>query len=570
MTETPASSRQPRALGARATELASDAAEVLLAELRARPTVQDVRTLERCEMLLLPRLESLSRNDQVRVLRACASGCQEAGRWLDGLNYAKLALTRLDEAEEKDRIALLAICGDHFRSVGHAALAAIHYDRALRIARRGGLASDRAGILLSLGSVLADINAPDRALELFNECLSLCDAHGLVRLRPQALNRLATQHIRLGEHERALTLTDEALQICRTTPETDYALPHCWHTRGEALCSAGRHEEALAAFASSQSALVGRPDVALEIRNLIDQGDLLMRLERSNEAVATLERAADLARAHGARRQHAEATLALARARHTLGQAEAALAALGDHLAAQQDVRHLEREGGRHAFESLEQTEAALELARRDAQSVESLTMRLVDTQARASRLAAEIATDPLTGGLNRKALLERLAALCRADGSHPYSVLLIDCDGLRAINAQFGHLGGDQVLRNLSLGVGRILRVSDTFGRYGGDEFMVIAPNAGPGSASTIAERIIKAVASLPVTVGDIQTYATVSIGIACVPAGTPVSVATCVRRAERALARAKSQGAGRYAVARISAQHEEGAEGDERSGDR
>lgn len=566
MSVTPPSAAVNAGRIARATpRRAAARADALLAELRAKAPVQNLRVLAECEQLLIPRLESLAVDDQVRVLQACASGCQAAGRWLDGLRYAQDAIARISERQETDLIPLLAISGNLFRALGHAPLAALSYERALRIARRAGLTQDAARILISLGPVYTDVNAPDRSLEAYEECLSLCEAHDLARIRPQALNNLASQHVRLGDHERALSLVESAIADCERVPEADYPLPYCLHTQGAALRQAGRLDAAVGAFDRALALLEARPSIPLELRLLIDRGATLDQAGRGDEAIAPLERASRIAREHAAHRLLAEATLTLASVHQRAGRSEAALRAMADHLAAQEDALHLEREGARLALEVLERTEVALDQARRDALNVESLTLRLIDTQAKASRLAAAAATDPVTGGLNRKILLERLSMLCQADGAHPFSILMIDCDDLRDINTRFGPIGGDQVLRNLALAVGRILRVSDSFGRYGGDEFMVIAPNTGPGAAAIVAERIIETVATLPVTIGDAQIQISVSIGIACVPAGTPVSVETCVRRAERALARAQTQGKSRFAVARISAESAESAESSE-----
>ncbi len=566
MSVTPSSAALNAGRSARATpRRAAARADALLAELRGQAPVQNLTVLAECEQLLIPRLESLAVDDQVRVLQACASGCQAAGRWLDGLRYAQDAIARISERQEADLIPLLAISGNLFRALGHAPLAALSYERALRIARRAGLTQDAARILVSLGPVYTDVNAPDRSLEAYEECLSLCEAHDLARIRPQALNNLASQHVRLGDHERALALVESAIADCQRVPGADYPLPFCLHTQGTALRQAGRLDAAIDAFDRALALLEARPSIPLELRLLIDRGATLDQAGRGDEAIAPLERAARIAREHAAHRLLAEATLTLASVHQRAGRSEAALQAMADHLAAQEDALHLEREGARLALEVLERTEVALDQARRDALNVESLTLRLIDTQAKASRLAAAAATDPVTGGLNRKILLERLSVLCQADGAHPFSILMIDCDDLRDINTRFGPIGGDQVLRNLALAVGRILRVSDSFGRYGGDEFMVIAPNTGPGAAAIVAERIIETVATLPVTIGDAQIQISVSIGIACVPAGTPVSVETCVRRAERALARAQTQGKSRFAVARISAESAESAEGSE-----
>ncbi len=91
---------------------------VLLAQLREARIVQSLEWLERCEAQLLDHLDTFSRKDQLLVLRACASGCQAAGRWLDGLSYAQEALERLSDREEREQIPFLAITGNLYRRLG--------------------------------------------------------------------------------------------------------------------------------------------------------------------------------------------------------------------------------------------------------------------------------------------------------------------------------------------------------------------------------------------------------------------------------------------------------------------
>jgi diguanylate cyclase (GGDEF)-like protein len=101
--------------------------------------------------------------------------------------------------------------------------------------------------------------------------------------------------------------------------------------------------------------------------------------------------------------------------------------------------------------------------------------------------------TDPLTGLANYRKLLEVIDLEIKRFGrtGRPFSILLIDMDGLKAINDGFGHLMGSQALCRL----GHILRVHcrdiDTAGRYGGDEFVLVIPETGRKQAQQVAERI-------------------------------------------------------------------------------
>jgi diguanylate cyclase (GGDEF)-like protein len=141
----------------------------------------------------------------------------------------------------------------------------------------------------------------------------------------------------------------------------------------------------------------------------------------------------------------------------------------------------------------------------------------------RAQRLALTEAerraqTDPLTGVLNRRSLIERLEAAClraRARGL-PIALLFIDLDHFKQINDSFGHQAGDACLRAIIDPIHAELRQSDVIGRYGGEEFVVILSSADAAAASPIAQRILERVAGVRVDGFGGPIRLTCSIGIA------------------------------------------------------
>ncbi len=126
--------------------------------------------------------------------------------------------------------------------------------------------------------------------------------------------------------------------------------------------------------------------------------------------------------------------------------------------------------------------------------------------------------TDPLTGVMNRRSLIERLDAACARARTRglPISLLFIDLDHFKEINDTFGHQAGDACLAAIIGPIHSELRQSDVIGRYGGEEFVVILSSADAAAAHPIAERIRKRVADVRVD-GYGQTISlTCSIGIA------------------------------------------------------
>ena len=179
-------------------------------------------------------------------------------------------------------------------------------------------------------------------------------------------------------------------------------------------------------------------------------------------------------------------------------------------------------------------------------------------------RLTNAANRDPLTGLLNRRALLDRLGVLvARASdvAAPPTPVLFCDLDGFKAVNDSLGHAAGDQLLTTVAQRIVSSLRDGDTPARPGGDEFvLLLEPHlARPtetradvlGRARTVARRILDAV-SRPVEVQGARLAVTVSIGIALVRPG--IGPAEVLRDADAAMYRAKSTGKNRLHVFEVA----------------
>ncbi len=131
--------------------------------------------------------------------------------------------------------------------------------------------------------------------------------------------------------------------------------------------------------------------------------------------------------------------------------------------------------------------------------------------------------TDGLTDLPNHRAVIDQLKKeLERAHRyDRPFSLLFFDGDRFKRVNDTYGHAAGDAVLRQLSERAARALRGGDTLGRFGGEEFVVLLPEADNKEATCVAERIRATVASHPMALPDIEEglEVTVSIGVATFP---------------------------------------------------
>ncbi len=164
---------------------------------------------------------------------------------------------------------------------------------------------------------------------------------------------------------------------------------------------------------------------------------------------------------------------------------------------------------------------------------------------------------DPLTNCYNRRYLDTHLSGqVANAhESGKPLSLLMLDIDLFKRINDTFGHAVGDDVLREVALRIAGTLRDIDMVARFGGEEFVVAMPDAGPRIAGAVAERLRKAIADTPIVAGDEAIETTISIGIAHTSqAATPADL---LLLADEALYRAKANGrncsidAGDHAIA-------------------
>lgn len=159
--------------------------------------------------------------------------------------------------------------------------------------------------------------------------------------------------------------------------------------------------------------------------------------------------------------------------------------------------------------------------------------------------------TDHLTRLTNRRGLEPLLKQeLQRAERyGLPFAVLLADLDHFKEVNDRHGHAIGDQVLREVALRLDHNLRQADTVARWGGEEFLILAPTTDLAQAEQLAERLIEVIRSEPV-VGSIPV--TISIGVSCYRAGD--SLESLLQRADEALYRAKALGRNRLELEIVS----------------
>ena len=158
---------------------------------------------------------------------------------------------------------------------------------------------------------------------------------------------------------------------------------------------------------------------------------------------------------------------------------------------------------------------------------------------------------DELTGSFNRRCIMRMLEdEIIRAHRTNtPCSIALIDLDWFKRINDAYGHPTGDEVLRTFAITVFANIRNIDRFGRYGGEEFLLVLPDTSNDVAARILDRLRTIIADLDWSAFSQGMRVTVSAGVATLrPDETPESF---LPRADHALYEAKARGRNRIASA-------------------
>lgn len=153
---------------------------------------------------------------------------------------------------------------------------------------------------------------------------------------------------------------------------------------------------------------------------------------------------------------------------------------------------------------------------------------------------------DVLTGLANRGAVLElanrEYSRQSREGGG--FGLIILDLDHFKSINDTYGHLCGDEVLHEAARRISLSVRNYDTVGRYGGEEFLVIAPGTdGPGTL-VLAERVRQAIEDPAVPTEGGSVRMTASCGVAISDCDHPLKPDDLLRIADEALYRAKDRG--------------------------
>jgi diguanylate cyclase len=525
-----------------------------LSLLRAAPQMQCATSVPRCEALLADHHSALTTDEMLYVLRVGASGCQAAGRWLEGLQWARRGVNIAStQRKHADKIPFLAITGNIHSFLGniHLAIRAMH--EAMVIAEHEKLVEDQVKLMLGLGPMYARLDLHEQALSAYQRGNEIAIASGFMSLSIGAQNNIAQTYCRMGQLDLAMLNVRASLRLAEEHADSRW-LPYILHTNAEILATQGNVLDAIAEADKASEMLRQSGNVPILLRVLLDSATWLMELGQIDAARARLTDAALLPQERSIHELREALALAWIKLERQSKHPASALKAFDDFLAARADGKKISLESQRIATEFVEDVNRSEARGRRESAAVNDLTMRLIETQAEAQRIARQGARDPLTGALNRAAFEAALARAASAPHAQPVALIMLDIDNFRDVNAKDGHPVGDAVLKAVVDRIRQALRTNDLLCRYGGDEFLVMCPSVGPRTAATITKRVLARISSEPISFDGRSIHLSASMGVACTQSPRLATLPYLVKRADAALRRAKLAGKNRAMIVRLT----------------
>lgn len=173
---------------------------------------------------------------------------------------------------------------------------------------------------------------------------------------------------------------------------------------------------------------------------------------------------------------------------------------------------------------------------------VYTLTIDVHDLSMAQERLRRRVERDELTDAFSRRTMMDHIDAAVARAGQQPVALFFIDLDGFKAVNDSRGHAQGDELLISVAKALQQAVRADDAVGRFGGDEFLVLAQVRDFTGADVMARHLLQAVAqSCSAPLGEAQVTASIGYALAPTDAKQPMRL---LQLADDAMYAAKRQG--------------------------
>ncbi|HEY9063349.1 MAG TPA: diguanylate cyclase [Burkholderiaceae bacterium] len=494
-------------------------------------------------------------------VHARAESCEHRSAWraLEILERRAIGRGILLSAEQHAQRALqlAEAASDPWRAAYNAASLAIYAQRrddadaaqrlmaqAKRLAVQANDLAQQARVA-NLEARLAGVR-DDRtaALHAFERAYGLALRANAPRLQAQLLNNLSDAYSKLARYADALRAAEQGIVIVRRYQDLRMERVLI-NNAGIAKIGLGRLAE-------------GRQDMARVLEMWEGSGETARKAETLREFGEALARAGDVRGALDLYHRERALSAELMRANRSAALKE--LQARNDAEARQRDIELLARD---NALKNVELGNHALmqrigwliaAVAALAGVLVTLLYRRVRETHRRLSAshklLQVQSERDPLTDLANRRHFQAVMAQSGAERHGFEGTLLLIDIDHFKRVNDQHGHAAGDRVIVEVARRLADAVRAEDLVVRWGGEEFLVLAPRATPEQADQMAERVLRSIGATPVGIGAGALRVTASIGYARFPLrphDVSLTWEQAINLADMALYTAKNQGRNR-----------------------
>lgn len=400
-----------------------------------------------------------------------------------------------------------------------------YLDRQLRLCRALGDSGMEAIGYHDLGLVQAAVDAP-AGIATLEQARARFQAARDPDHEALALYNIANIQLHARLHTEAFATACEARQLLGATRQPSLATSlrvHLATLMAEVSGALGRsHEAAQQLRAAATIALAHSPELVPHVRfcqglHFAMCGDDVAAQRHFEEALARATQA-------GSMELRADCHAALADCLERQGDYRAALAEHRAYAALRERTFREVSEQRVRALDVMHRVELARQAAEAERQRNASLQRTIQELEQQRTTLQRMTTRDPLTGLFNRRYLVDEGARLLAAarHSALPLCAAMIDVDGFKQINDSFGHLTGDQVLKQLAELCAQGLRSSDWVARYGGEELVVLLPATPLRDAVQICERLRVAVKNHTWASIQPELHVTISIGLTADAAAT------------------------------------------------
>ncbi|WP_210276391.1 tetratricopeptide repeat-containing diguanylate cyclase [Rhizobium pisi] len=509
-------------------------------------------------------IEAIAQKSNSSLQQAWHLGC--TGRSVEALAMAGQIL---DDARSQGDDRLAAQCDTDIAwycfQIGKAELGLTHVRRAVDFWKSTGELTQEAHARAYFGWLLLELGLPEEAIEEATRALDLADRTGDRKAQSLATNVIGIIFWYNKQPDRAILMSERSVELARSIGDRTY---ECWwlinlggaHSEGGYIAQAlGQQEEGhrmlIRALDLTEQALdiaiqtgdswaariclgnqadyyghLGEHDKALQcmlryqqfqqnsyVRDrqqyLYTLGQVYNNYGKFEEALSLLLEAVELIDEGGSFDSYIQIYLYLSHAHEGLGQFDLALEAHKKyHQAYLQNSAERTQQRPRLA-EIYYETKRLKEVAETEAKRADTLEASYQKLQEQTDILASAVYLDALTGLYNRKYLDSRFKEL--TSEKRPYSVAMLDVDHFKAINDNFSHMIGDQVLSAIGTILRNQLRATDQAIRFGGEEFVILLTGT-PRAAADVCERLRSAVEHWDWSTICNGLRVTISIGVA------------------------------------------------------